>query len=228
MNCDLCTAWPVSKSFPSQWLPLPVHHLARLLPHLHCASLRPPVYFLHPHILRPKEYGQLPGSWSMQEAVTQKAVPRCPAFRWEQRGMPGVIKPLGQSEPYSFHPLTTEWLERGDGCFFLLGCSLEVRGWGPASAPATWALSMPTSPRVCACLGDGKNSVLQLSNGPDQTNSPEIRGVWARAMHCTGRGSLLVLLRWKVGGMLQRLPVLRINPRLAGAADSQVTWIDVP
>lgn len=51
------------------------------------------------------------------------------------------------------------------------------------------------APRVCVCLGDGKKSVLQLSNGPEQTNSTEIRGVQAGAMHCTGRRSLLVLLR---------------------------------
>lgn len=42
-----------------------------------------------------------------------------------ERGMPGVIQASGQSTPYSFHPLTTEWLERGDGCF-LLGSSVEV------------------------------------------------------------------------------------------------------
>lgn len=31
-----------------------------------------------------------------------------------------------------------------------------------------------------------------------------------------------------MGGMLQRVSVLRINPGLVGAAGSQVTWIDVP
>lgn len=72
-------------------------------------------------------------------------------------------------------------------------------------------------------MGDGEKSALQLSSGTEQTNSAKIRGVQAGAVPCTGRGNLLALLSWEVGGVRQRLPALSVNPGLLGTADPLTT-----
>lgn len=51
----------------------------------------------------------------------------------------------------------------------------------------------------------------------------EIRGVQAGAVPCIGRGNLLALLSWEVGGVLQRLSALSVNPGLLGTADPLTT-----
>lgn len=110
--------------------------LGRAYPLLHCASLHPPVLFPLP--LFPESKGAWAACWILEHARSchiQRAVPKCPAFRWEQRV-------AWSDTALRAHPPTTEWLERGDGCFFLLGSSLEVRGWG-------WLF--PLQPELCPC-----------------------------------------------------------------------------
>lgn len=136
MNCDRHTAWPVPKSFPSQMTAPGSPGLSsnasfgRALPPLPLHIPVSPQHHSLPRILSPKGCRQAAGSWSMQDVtcggLCQDTWPSGGSRERDVRR--GTA--LGAASAFPLHLLTTRWLERGDRHFFLLGSSLEARGWG--------------------------------------------------------------------------------------------------